>query len=60
MYLYLLMVFLKKIKNQKIRMIFIVSIGRAKDIENSLIDEYFIGNDFYKGTIENNISIILI
>ena len=30
-------------------MIFIVSIGRAKDIENSLIDEYFIGNDFYKG-----------
>jgi hypothetical protein len=52
------MVFL--IKNQKIRMIFIVSIGRAKDIENSLIDEYFIGNDFYKGKIGNNISIILI
>ena len=54
------MIFLKKYKDQKIRMIFIVSIGRTKDIENSLIDEYFIGNDFYKGTIENNISIILI
>ena len=60
MYLYLLMIFLKKIQKSKNKNDFYSSIGRTKHIENSLIDEYFIGNDFYKGKIGNNISIILI